>query len=690
MQSLKWIRQRSRVSPDAPGLRRKPSAALPTTRRTVVSTLAVACILCAIAFNTVLATRQAREQNQALQALQTSGQVKRDLDQLQQMMLDEHGDLYTAVSTRPFYNRAHYAFPIISVLALTAEARSLCAEETGCVARFNDLDSMIRKLADRSDAIARRVASNPGSVKLDDPALGEIDAYFYSVLESVVNIRISVDGSIDTTVSQTSTYTKRVSLALFLSAFVAAALLIALLLWNARIAARLTRKQKQLTYQATFDTLTALPNRAYLQKRLNTLISNARDASTDLSVLFVDLDRFKQVNDSLGHAFGDALLAELGLRLKGAAGNGNLVGRYGGDEFLIIAKHNDPEQILDLLSRIFEAMGKPVHINDHELFIEVSVGISTFPTDGSDADALIRNADAAMYLAKSEGRNGHRFYRAELSRTAAGKLHLSMRLRRAVIDNLLTVVYQPQVNMVTGKMVGVEALLRWRDDELGVVSPAVFIQTAEDTGVIHRLGEQVLRQACEQARGWYDAGLGQVKLSVNVSPVQLAHANFLNIVQTVLSETNWPPEMLELEVTEGALMRNVDEVARVLLELRALGVKIAIDDFGTGYSSLSYLKRFSIDRIKIDRVFVQQIGVDSDYEALTVAIIAIANALKFDVIAEGVEREAQKNFLVGQGCVDCQGFLYSPGVSPENITRILLTNSKRIAPENLTDLSSAY
>lgn len=268
-----------------------------------------------------------------------------------------------------------------------------------------------------------------------------------------------------------------------------------------------------------------------------------------------------------------------------------------------------------------------------------------------------------MYLAKENGRNGYQHYRSEMNGAAAAKLMLSTKLRRAVNAEALYVEYQPQIDMVTGRLCGAEALLRWHDSELGNVAPTVFIPLAEEVGLISKLGDWVLRAACSQARIWLDEGLDCVRMSVNVSPLQLERSDLVKTVCEALEVARLPASVLELELTEGALMRDPDEVARVLRDLRKLGIHIAIDDFGTGYSSLSYLKRFSIDRIKIDRAFVQEIGADTEYEALTLAVIAMADALKFDVIAEGVETEAQRCFLVEHGCMRGQGFLFSPAVS---------------------------
>jgi diguanylate cyclase (GGDEF)-like protein len=429
--------------------------------------------------------------------------------------------------------------------------------------------------------------------------------------------------------------------------------------------------QAELERQARYDALTQLPNRVLLDEHIAAAILRASADGGNVSVLFLDLDRFKEVNDSLGHRVGDTLLAQMATRLTAAVEPGDTVARYGGDEFIIVAERPRETQLDSVLERLIAVMTEPLYVGQQELYVESSIGISSYPRDAADSDMLIRNADAAMYFAKSRGRNQYQFYRPELNEAAAQRLNVSMRLRRALKSNALSIVYQPQFNMLSGEMVGVEALLRWTDELLGPVSPAVFIPIAEETGLILGIGEFVLRTACHQAKAWQDLGLPTIRMSVNVSPRQLERSDLLSVVASALKDADWPAELLELEVTEGALMRNVDEVAGVLRALRALGVKIAIDDFGTGYSSLSYLKRFSIDRIKIDRAFVQEIGRDADFEALALAVVAIAKALKFDLIAEGVEYEAHRDFLVEHGCVYGQGFLYSPGVGPAAIERMM-------------------
>ena len=895
---------------------------------------AVVFILSAIALNTTLAIRQTQEQASVLTAVQASSDVKHNLDELQQLLLDEHSELYTRISTLPFYRREPYAFPLGQVNELEENARLACGGRVGCVFRLDELDRMTHQLSERSAAIGDTVAHRPGSVKLNDGGLAELDAFFYSVLAKLIEIRVDSDAVAERAVTHTSSDSQRTSNILLGSALSAGLILLALLFrlahssrqlrdalliadkartelfrskqtleyvldhipqgiawkdsahrycggnevfardaglnsreelvgladvdlrwgndprvvqaedslvmagllamkhheremtavdgskewvsetklplrdpdgvvvgvltayenitarreaelalrlqgraldasvngiviseprngkhlvlyansafeqitgyksdefvgqgcdelfgfegepekwapvraaldgnteanvtllcvkktgekfWNNILVApvrddsgqvthhvgvmsdvsALVNYQAELQRQARFDVLTGLPNRAALDERLEGAISRAREAGSEVSVLFLDLDRFKQVNDSLGHRVGDTLLAQMAKRLLQVVGTFDFVARYGGDEFMVIAEHSDALQLLPTVKRIIASMTQPLRVAQHDLYVEVSVGISTFPHDGLDADTLIRNADAAMYLAKDNGRNGYQHYRPELNRAAADKLTLSTKLRRAVRANLLDVVYQPQVDMATGGLCGAEVLARWTDDEWGVISPTVFVPLAEESGLIIEIGEWVLHAACAQARAWLEVGVDCVRMSVNVSPVQLERSNLVETVRKALDATGLPATMLELEVTEGALMRDIGKVAQVLRDLRALGVRVAIDDFGTGYSSLSYLKRFSVDRLKIDRAFIQEIGAYAESEALTLAVIAMAGALNFDIIAEGVETDEQREFLVTHGCTAGQGFLFSAPIAASHFETFAHTN----------------
>lgn len=438
------------------------------------------------------------------------------------------------------------------------------------------------------------------------------------------------------------------------------------------------RYQAELEHQAQYDALTGLPNRKQLDERLAGALRRAAPSGDPVAVIFLDLDHFKEVNDSLGHRVGDALLAQIARRLERVVGASGTVARYGGDEFMVIAEGTRSMEVVVLLDALLAVMTEPVRLAGHELFIEASMGISIFPGDGTDADTLIRNADAAMYLAKQNGRNQYQFYRPELSEAAASRLRVSTRLRRAFKNGDLRVMYQPQFDMASGDMIGAEALLRWNDTELGEVSPAVFIPLAEDTGLIRGIGEWVLREACHEGARWNDTPDGHVRVSVNVSPLQLEHSDLLDQVSHALRDSGLAPELLELEVTEGALMRNPEHAAKTLASLRELGVRIAIDDFGTGYSSLSYLKRFRVDRLKIDRAFVKEIGHDPEMEAITVAVIAVAKALNFELIAEGVETSRHRDFLLQNGCTEAQGFLYSRAVSGPSIAEILAGETRLV------------
>lgn len=907
----------------------------PLPRKTAAAIIvAVIFILSAIALNTTLAIQQTQEQRSVLTAVEASSDVKHNLDELQQLLLDEHSELYTRISTLPFYKREPYAFPLGQVNALEESARLACGGRVGCVFRLSELDRMTRQLAERSSSIGDAVELHPGSVKLNDGGLTDLDAFFYSVLAKLIEIRVDSDAVAEKAVTNTSSDSQRTSDILLGSALFASLILLVLLFrlaqssrrlrdalltadrartelfrskqtleyvldnisqgiawkdsthrygggnevfardaglnsreelvgltdedlrwgndpevvraedsrvmsgslavkhherevkavdgsnewisetklplrdpdgvvvgvliayenitarreaelalrlqgraldasvngiviseprngnhvvlyansafeqitgythdevagrgcnelfglegepekwdsiraaldgnseanvtllcvkktgekfWNNILVApvkddsghvthhvgvmsdvsALVNYQAELRRQARFDALTGLPNRAALDERLEGAIARAREAGSEVSVLFLDLDRFKQVNDSLGHKVGDALLAQVAKRLLQVVRTSDLVARYGGDEFLVVAEHSDALQLVPTVKRIIASMTEPLRVAQHDLYVEVSVGISTFPHDGLDADTLIRNADAAMYLAKDNGRNGYQYYRPELNRAAANRLTLSTKLRRAIRAKSMSVAFQPQIDMATGSLCGAEALARWTDDEWGVISPAVFVPLAEESDLIVEIGEWVLHAACAQARAWLDVGVDCVRMSVNVSPVQLERSNLVETVRKALDATRLPATMLELEVTEGTLMRNIDAVAQVLRELRALGVKIAIDDFGTGYSSLSYLKRFSVDRLKIDKAFIQEIGTDTESDALTLAVIAMAGALNFDIIAEGVETEEQQDFLVNHGCTAGQGFLFSAPVAASHFENFARTN----------------
>jgi diguanylate cyclase (GGDEF)-like protein/PAS domain S-box-containing protein len=437
----------------------------------------------------------------------------------------------------------------------------------------------------------------------------------------------------------------------------------------------LAQSQQSLMRQANYDALTHLPNRNLLQARLQETIAQAQTLPCRFAVMFIDLDHFKDVNDALGHGVGDKLLAQLAARLPACLAAGDTVSRYGGDEFVIVARYEHNAQLHRILDMLVAAVAEPVLIDGHELFVEASIGVSRFPEDGLEADTLLKRADVAMYETKARGRNGYRFYRRELTERIDARLEMSSRLRRALKAQELVLYYQPQVNMMSGAIIGLEALVRWLDPQRGMVLPSVFIPIAEETGLIVNLGEWVLRRACEQGAAWARAGLVVPRISVNVSPLQLQRSDVFGTVQQVLGETGMQANLLELEVTESAIMDNPADASALFTRLRGLGIRIAIDDFGTGYSSLSYLKTFRVDRIKIDRTFVGDIGRDRDDEALTRAIIGLSHSLQCGVIAEGVESALHRQFLLEHGCQDAQGFYYSRAVDAQTIAAMLAGGS---------------
>ena len=411
---------------------------------------------------------------------------------------------------------------------------------------------------------------------------------------------------------------------------------------------------------AYYDALTGLPNRTLLRDRLSNALATARRQKHKVAVLFFDLDRFKTINDSLGHSVGDLLLQDVAERLKSCAREEDTVARLGGDEFLIVLTHvNDIPGAAVSAERFMDAMTARFVVRGHSLSIGCSLGISIFPEDGADSETLIKHADAAMYSAKDGGRNNFQFFTADMNAQAVERLALENGLRLALDKEDLFLVYQPQMDIATGTISGLEALLRWQHSELGLVPPDKFIRIAENSGLIVPIGEWVLRTACSQARKWQDEGLPAVSIAVNVSAVQFRQQGFCELIRTVLRETGLAPHYLELELTESLLLGNADVTLSVLQELKAMGLTLAIDDFGTGYSSFSYLKRFPVSKLKIDRSFVRDVAVNPDDAAITIAIISMAKSLNLKVIAEGVEDEAQMSFLRAHQCDEIQGYYFS-------------------------------
>ena len=418
-------------------------------------------------------------------------------------------------------------------------------------------------------------------------------------------------------------------------------------------------KEAQVRHQAYHDALTGLPNRAYFAERLGETIATARRGQQSCALMFVDLDRFKIVNDSLGHAAGDLLLKTLSERIQACLRESDLLFRMGGDEFTIILPHiTTPEDAAFVARRVQEAVAAPVSVHEHDIAVGATAGIAVFPGDGDSAEDLLKAADAAMYSAKEGGRGGHAFYRAEMNQRASLRLALEAALRKGFRAGEFALYYQPRVDATTRRVVALEALLRWVSPTRGVVLPAEFIGVLEETGMMNIVGEWVLRSACTQVCRWRAEGRAPLRVSVNVSSVQFQNSAFVPVVQRALQETGAPPELIELELTESVLMANVDQARTTIGALKALGLKISIDDFGTGYSSLNYLRQFAVDYLKIDRSFVNDIASKPRDRAVVFAIIELAKALNIAVVAEGVETDPQAAFFAGAHCDEMQGFLF--------------------------------
>lgn len=433
----------------------------------------------------------------------------------------------------------------------------------------------------------------------------------------------------------------------------------------------------KMAHLAQHDFLTGLPNRMLLTERLARAIGLANRHQKQVALLFLDLDDFKHVNDSLGHAIGDLLLQSIAERLKAGVRVTDTVCRQGGDEFVILlAEIEQPQDAGRVADTLLNSLALPHMINGQELHATVSIGISVYPNDGIDLDAVLQNADTAMFHAKSCGRNNYQFFRADMNTRAVRRQFVESSLRRALKQDEFLLHYQPQIDLASRRMIGVEALIRWRDPELGLVYPAQFVPIAEECGLIVPVGRWVLREACRQTQAWLDAGLDAVPVAVNISALEFRHQGFLEGVALILKETGLAPRFLELELTESILMHDAEASALVLLGLKAMGVKLALDDFGTGYSSLSYLKRFPIDTLKIDQSFVHDISSDTGSATIVAAVIGMGKNLKQRVIAEGVETENQLDYLLARQCDEGQGFLFSHPLSAEGFARLLANRSE--------------
>jgi diguanylate cyclase (GGDEF)-like protein/PAS domain S-box-containing protein len=426
--------------------------------------------------------------------------------------------------------------------------------------------------------------------------------------------------------------------------------------------------ENQIRHLAQHDPLTGLPNRMTLQERLEHAIAHARRKSHDLWVLFLDVDRFKLINDSLGHRCGDLVLTTIAARLMESCRDTDTVARLGGDEFVVLLVGTPGVELsVVAVERIMDALARPMFVDGHELSLTPSIGIAVYPQDGDTPDQLVERADAAMYRAKQSGRNSFCFYTASMNDAALARLQTENDLRNALASNEFLLHYQPQFEVDSGELVGVEALLRWQTSRDGLKPPAEFIPIAEETGLIIPIGEWVIRTACEQQRAWTEAGLPPLRISVNLSQRQFSQSSLAASVASILLETGAVPSLLEFEITESTLMGDVDHAVRQLRELRALGVHLSIDDFGTGYSSLSFLKRFPIEILKIDRSFVHDMQEDGDAREIVQAIVSLAKTLRLEVVAEGVEDAAQLHVLREMQCDRVQGFLLGRPVEARQI-----------------------
>jgi diguanylate cyclase (GGDEF)-like protein/PAS domain S-box-containing protein len=430
--------------------------------------------------------------------------------------------------------------------------------------------------------------------------------------------------------------------------------------------------EQRVHHVAQHDVLTGLPNRSLLQDRLGQAVAYATRSGHPVWVMLIDLDRFKYVNDSMGHKAGDVLLMTVAARLRGSLRDTDTVARLSGDEFVVIlSQHEDQPLSSDIVQRVMDSVAQPVMLGPKEFFVTCSIGVAAYPSDGTPAESLIEHADIAMYCAKKAGRNNFQFYTPAMNEESLERVRIESALRNALERNELVLHYQPQVDLKTGQIVGMEALIRWKHPELGMVPPSRFVGVAEDTGLIVPIGAWVMRTACAQNKAWQDAGLGRLRVAVNLSARQFSATELLPGIEQVLRDTGLDPSCLELELTESLFMSDVTPAVELLHRMKALGIKLSIDDFGTGYSSFSYLSRFPIDVLKIDRSFVNDITHDANDAAIVASIIALAHNLRLSVIAEGVETAEQLDYLRHQGCDEMQGYYFSRPLPAQEFEQLL-------------------
>ena len=445
--------------------------------------------------------------------------------------------------------------------------------------------------------------------------------------------------------------------------------------------------EARIRYAAAYDGLTGLPNRTQFSQLLNAAIQAAQTQKRQFALLFIALDRFKVINDSLGHEAGDALLKAVASRLSGCVRKSDVVARLGGDEFVMLLQDlDDADRVTAIARKILESAAAPVNIQGQECRVSASIGISMYPSDAQDEATLMQNADAAMYRVKEQGKNSYRFYSKDVRKQSVERLTLEADLRRALEVGEFVLHYQAKLDLVSGLITGVEALVRWQHPERGLVAPKQFIPLAEETGLIVPIGNWVLRAACQQNVAWQRAGLPPLCVSVNISPRQFAHENLVSDIADALSESGLQPNLLELEITEGTVMDNLDHATRLLETINQMGVRLAIDDFGTGYSSLAQIKRFPIDTLKVDRSFVRDLNTNAEDRAITQAIIAMGKALGLNVVAEGVETPEQEDFLRQHSCDAIQGFRLSRPVVAQDFATFLSKHAGQLAAPRKTGL----
>lgn len=445
--------------------------------------------------------------------------------------------------------------------------------------------------------------------------------------------------------------------------------------WSFRDVTERKKMEQEIAFQANHDSLTGLPNRMLLNDRIYQAIAYAKRFQTSLTILFIDVDNFKYINDTKGHGAGDKLLKEIATRLKGCLRENDTIARFGGDEFVILVLTKIHDEIMKVIEKIYKCVSCPIKMGTMEVPVTISMGISIFPKDGVNPSQLLKNADLAMYKAKGLGRNSHQFYHKTLSVHSKKQMIMQSQLYNAVERNEFFLVYQPIVNLKTGEIISVEALIRWQNPKLGLINPNEFIPLAEKTGYIVELGEWVLRTACQQNKDWQNQGFLPIQIAVNVSGIQVTREHFIEMVDGILKETKLEPKFLEIELTESSIMGDTENIIPKLGQLKEMGVQISIDDFGTGYSSFSYLKDFPVNKLKIDKSFVQDCTRNVNDSSIIKAIITMGHQLNLVVLAEGVETEEQLLLLQQSTCDEIQGYLYSHPKDAAHIEKLLSAGS---------------